>query len=286
MTTLSRLVSSFLLLSAAACGGVASLDSRVVDEEEADRTPSGDGGASRPISGDGDGDGDGVSGITCSPGEGIYCAPPPECVVSYQECLPSGDGWGPCVCEVLSGVGGSHPTSVGDESDFVLGGRGTFGDWDGYLFTAAEAGSTIWPSEIVDSRACVSGTLAPGYEQWAMIGWNIGQDIDPETFQGLTPTAIAPGGIGVEVQVLNPGASGLRVELLSDDLGTESWCAHVPGAGGVIPWSAFSKECWAAGGEPYDRVTPITVVGVLTYAGSDTLPTAFDYCVLHLGPVL
>lgn len=232
-----------------------------------------------------------MSATTCSPGEESYCFPPPECSASHQECLPSGDGWGPCICDVISGVGGSHPTVVleNPDSDFILGGRGTVGDWDGYLFTVAEEGSFIEPNEIIDSNACVSGILAAGYEQWAMIGWNIAQVIDPETFQGLTPLAMSPGGEGVEVQVLNNAGSGLRVVLHSDEAATESWCAPIPPAGGVIPWADFRKECWVTGGagdEVYDGVTPISMVGVLTFSGSDTMPTPFDYCVLHLGPVL
>ncbi len=196
------------------------------------------------------------------------------------------------------GTGGGTGTGGGDgqgsggaasatQADFVVGGRGTImGDptWDGYLFTVAGDMSTIMPAEFTGSELCVSGTLGASYEEWALVGWNIAQEIDPDTFEGGAVNAIAPGGTGVSVQVVNNGGSGLRVQIQSDDQATESWCAPVPAAGGVIPWSSFTKECWAPGGEAYDGVTPIAQVAVQTYAGSDTQPTVFDYCVLHLGP--
>ncbi len=294
-----RHLSPLLCIILSACGGVASTGGEGGD---------GDGDGDRPrrpgsAIGDGDidpvpieGDGDGV---TCRPGEVFICMPPPECATAYMECLPDGSGWGRCVCDVISGVGGTPgvgggPTTGGSaggptdttDSDFVEAGRGTYGGWDGYLFTAAETGSSIRPEAFVGRNLCVSGTLGAAYEEWALVGWNIAQDIDPETFEGGPVNAISPGGTGVEVAVINYGGSGLRVQIQTDENATESWCASVPPAGGTIPWSDFRKECWTTGGEIYDGVTPISMVGVMTYAGSDTLPTAFDFCVLHLGPAL
>jgi hypothetical protein len=65
---------------------------------------------------------------------------------------------------------------------------------------------------------------------------------------------------------------------------TAFWCADVPPAGGVIPWSTFRTTCWNTTGTPYDPSTPIAQIAVQTYNPSDTMPTAFDFCVLHLGP--
>lgn len=58
------------------------------------------------------------------------------------------------------------------------------GTWWGYPFTASSEGSTITPTEFTGPTLAVSGTLGAGYEGWAMIGRNIAQDIDPDTFEG------------------------------------------------------------------------------------------------------
>lgn len=181
------------------------------------------------------------------------------------------------------GDGGDGDAGATD-ADFVEGGRGTVGTWDGYTFTAVGDNSSIMPTEFMGRNLCVTGTLGASYEEWALVGWNIAQEIDPETFMGGAVNSIAPGGTGVEVQVINNGGSGLRVQIQTDDMATESWCAPVPPAGGVIPWGDFKKECWTTGGAAYDGQQPIAQVAVQTYAGSNTTPTSFDYCVIHLGP--
>lgn len=289
-----RHLPTLLFSSAFACGGVASTGSSGAGDGDGDRPrrPSGPNDEGPVgIAGDGDdgsvidGDGDVIGEALCRPGLVSSCPPPAGCAVASQQCAPSGSSWGPCLCDAPAASGGSSGVN-GYEADFVSGGRGTVGVWDGYLFTVAEADSTISPGEILDSNLCVSGTLGPAYEEWAMLGWNIAQEIDPETFEGGAVNAVSPGGVGVEVRTINNGGSGLRVVIQTDESGSESWCAPVPPAGGVIPWSDFRKECWTIGGESYDGVTPISLVGVLTYAGSDTLPTNFDYCVLHLGPAM
>jgi hypothetical protein len=192
-----------------------------------------------------------------------------------------GDGDG----DGLGGGGGGGGEDY--TADFVEAGLGTAGDWNGYLVTAAEAGSSISPSEITTNEVCVSGMLGAGYEEWALVGWNIAQVIDEETGEGGEVQAIAPGGTGVVVDVANLGGSGLRVQIQTDDLGTQSWCAPVPdGGAGVIAWEDFRTECWTTTGEAYDGTTPIAQVAVQTYAASDTTPTEFEYCVLDLGPAL
>lgn len=207
-----------------------------------------DGGPEDPITGDGDGDGD-------------------------------------------TGSGGGATDPNKPDSDFVLGGRGTGTTsdgitWDGYMFTVASdiSTSTIMPAEFTGSNLCVSGLLAAGYEEWALVGWNIAQEIDPETSMGLAVNSIVPGGAGVNVQVVNPGLSPLRVQIQSDMDATEFWCATAPAAGGVIPWSSFTKECWSMGGEPYDPTQPIAQIAVQTYNPSDSVPQPFEFCVVHIGP--
>jgi hypothetical protein len=140
------------------------------------------------------------------------------------------------------------------------------------------------PTEFMEPVLAVSGVLGAGYEEWALIGWNIAQDLDPETLEGGEVRAISPGGAGVNVRVANNAISGLRLQIQTDANASESWCAALPPSGGLVPWSHFTKECWVPGGEVYDGVTPIAVVALVTFASSETVPTLFDFCVLELGP--
>jgi hypothetical protein len=170
-------------------------------------------------------------------------------------------------------------------SGFVVGGLGESGSWRGYVFTAAEAGSSISPGEFLGDVVCAEGSLGASFEEWALVGWNIAQEIDEETLDGGAVNAIVPGGTGVAYDLVNLGGSGLRIQIQADDMGLESWCAPVPPTNpGVIPWGDFRKSCWTQGGEVYDPNTPLAQIAVQTYSGSDTLPTAFEYCVIHLGP--
>lgn len=176
---------------------------------------------------------------------------------------------------------GPHPYP----SDFVEGGLGESGDWRGYVFTAAEESSTIEPEEFLGDVVCADGLLAAGFEEWALVGWNIAQEIDEETLVGGAVSAIVPGGTGVAYNVVNLGTSGLRIQIQADDMGAESWCAPLPDENpGVIPWGDFKKSCWTTGGEVYDPSTPLAQIAVQTYSFSDTQPTGFEYCVIHLGP--
>lgn len=184
------------------------------------------------------------------------------------------------------GDGGADPNKP--DADFVQGGLGQSSDgaWSGYTFSTAETATTttIEPDSFPGSNLCVTGTMAAGYEEWALVGWNIAQELDPETMMGGDVNAIAPGSTGVNVKVRNNGGSGLRVQIQSDEDATESWCLNITGDDVDYPWSAFKKECWTSGGEVYDPATPIAQIAVQTYNGSDTMPTAFDYCVIHIGP--
>src|SRR5690606_38864406 len=128
-----------------------------------------------------------------------------------------------------SGSGGGDGTGGGaatNDADFVIGGLGTGTstdgiEWRGYTFTAKADASSIMPTEFAGTNLCVSGTLAAGYEEWALVGWNIAQEVDPETQEGGAVLSIAPGSTGVNVKVLNNGGSGLRVQIQTDDTGVE-----------------------------------------------------------------
>lgn len=206
---------------------------------------------------------------------------------------PSGDG------DVGDGDGDSGDGDTGDGdgdelspyvSDFVVGGLGESAEtdspkWRGYMFTAAGTNSTISPEEFLGQEICASGQLGANYEEWALVGWNIAQEIDEETLDGGAVNAISPGGSGVAYDIVNLGTSGLRIQIQADDMGVERWCAKVPSTNpGVIPWEDFRKECWNTEGAAYDPSTPLAQIGVQTFAASETLPTEFNYCVIHLGP--
>ena len=177
-----------------------------------------------------------------------------------------------------SSMGGAenYPDSI-----FVEAGRGTSGIWDGYLFTYASEQSQIEPNCFSTSRVCVNGTVGSDYEEFALVGWSIAQDIDPETHLGGNLHAISPGGTGVHVEVHNNLGSQLRVQIQADPSASEFWCAPVPFSGeGNIPWSDFHKECWTTGGEPYDGVTPIVQISV--QVPSSGFEDSFDLCVVDI----
>lgn len=225
-----------------------------------------------------------TDGVVEPPGDGDGDVEPPGdgdgdfALIGDGDGGPIGDG---------DGEGDSGPIGDGDGDGGIFSGRLTSSDgtWDGYTFvTSSENSAVVMPTEFTGSGLCVNGILGGGYEEWALFGWNIAQVLDPVTGEGGAIRAIAPGGTGVNVQVTNNGGSGLRVQIQGDAEASEFWCAALPAVGGTIPWGSFTKECWAPGGEVYDGVTPIAVVGVLTYAGSDTIPTVIDFCVQHIGP--
>ncbi len=167
----------------------------------------------------------------------------------------------------------------------IDGGYAEAGDWRGYLFTDASDDSQISPNEFTGSQTCAAGKLGTSEDAWASIGWLIAQDIDPETFQGLEAHAIAPGGSGMAYQVLNLDSSPLRVELRSFDSPEKIWCAPIAAESGTILWSEFSRDCWEAGGEAYDGMTPISEI-MFTATNAGTMKeTTFNFCLVRLGPV-
>lgn len=186
-------------------------------------------------------------------------------------------GSAPFTCE---GAGVTGPDSV-----FVEGGLGTSGPWQGYFHSFSASSSEVYPDCFSTEQVCVQGTLAAGYDQWVNVGFNIAQDVDPETLEGGEVRAISPGGDGVRVEVENFGGSSLRVQIQADLEANEFWCAPLPLSGsGVLRWEDFRKECWLPGGEQYDGVTPIVQIVVQSYATSDSQPTLFHYCLIDIAP--
>lgn len=207
-----------------------------------------------------------------------------------------------CACgtpnEEIVGESGEEvaivPESNGSETSdwsFVSGGLGTSqdGSWRGYFWSSARVGSSITPDSFTGDSVCVSGRLGAGYEHWAMVGWNIAQEIDPVTGEGGLLWAIEPGGSGLRVALSNELGNDLRLQIQTDASGADSYCAAVPeGGSGVVPWSSFTKACWlgSEAGPAYSPAIQIAQVAVAVFANSNSAPTSFSYCVLDLGPAL
>lgn len=188
-------------------------------------------------------------------------------------------------------MGGAGGADSGDSvtSDFVIDGLGTNGDWSGFLWTLAAtagettAGSSIYPSEILDNEVCVSGTLGASYEDWAEVGWNVNQPRDPDTGEGLLPLETTPTGTGVSYDLINLGGNELRLAL--HDTSGNQWCASLPPISGrfsgSIAYHEFFSDCWMSFDSPYAGEGFAHIL-VQSIAGSDTSETAFEYCVFNL----
>ncbi len=190
--------------------------------------------------------------------------------------IPAGDGDG-------DGDGdGAEPPS-----EFATNGFGsTANGWEGYLFTVPDAvGGNITPAEgaaFVGPSLCAKGMTGASYEGFGIIGFNIAQEIDPETMAGGDPVEIAPGGTGVQVKIVN-NVAGTQMRVQLQDNALTSWCAPIPAAGeGIITWDQFNTTCWNGMGSGYDPTTPISQVMVQAVSGSDMVPTAFDFCIVNL----
>lgn len=188
---------------------------------------------------------------------------------------------------IVLGTGGAAPT--GPASTFAVDGLGTTPNgWTGYLWTAVDdLGGVIAPTDgFVGTSLCAEGYTGASWEGFGIIGFNIAQEIDPETLIGGVELEIAPSGTGVSVDVINNAGSSLRVQI-QNNLGT-FWCAAVPASGtGLIPWSSFNTQCWTDefgmsntgafyGGEPISQVM------VQAPSNSNLTQTPFDFCIISL----
>ncbi len=212
-----------------------------------------------------DGDGDGSGGAGDDDGSDTGGASP-----STGGTSPSGSGGAPV----------SMPEYP--DADFVTRGLGEVDHWRGYLFTVTSDDASVTPESFTGSNICVTGTVTDDLESFAMVGFNLAQEVEPVTLVAGEALPTLPGGQGIQIEVVNNTNSLLRIALNSDEAGTEQWCALAPASGsGMIPWGDFRKECWASGGAVYDPTQPITQVYV--QVPSQGAPHNFDYCVVHLG---
>lgn len=195
--------------------------------------------------------------------------------------LPGGSGG------LILGSGGSAPT--GPASTFAVDGFGTTPNgWSGYLWTAVDDwGGVITPTDgFVGTSLCAEGYTGADWAGFGIIGFNIAQEVDPETLAGGLELEIAPSGTGVSVDVVNRGGSSLRVQIQNNS-GT-FWCAAVPGSGtGLIPWGSFNTQCWTdefgmSNTGAFYAGEPISQVMVQAPSSSNLTQTPFDFCVISL----
>jgi hypothetical protein len=130
------------------------------------------------------------------------------------------------------------------------------------------------------------------------LGWNIAQEIDPETNEPGQINSIVPGWSGVDVEIQNSAATPLLVMLTEAEDGGRRFCARLDESGrGRIAWGEFSTDCGelnfsglggaggvgnAPPGEAYDPETPIAQILIVAAGPSETQPTAFDFCVMSI----
>jgi hypothetical protein len=156
----------------------------------------------------------------------------------------------------------------------------TSGDWSGYAWTAvAGNGSTLAPADFTGlaagERLCITGTVAasPDYSGVAILGLNLNQPPD-----GSEPGTVVPALEGLLVDVDNPGASELRVEIEGPP--SQRWCAPLVGSG-FIPFTSFNTECWSDEGEAYAG-QPLSTAMIMV-PGQDSADVFYDFCLDGLG---
>lgn len=179
--------------------------------------------------------------------------------------------------------------------------RGTGPEWDGELFTLATDSSLVWPDEFGSCDFCVSGQVGAALSEWAAVGWNIAQEIDPETMEAGAALAIEPVGERLAVKIEDHVGTPLVVMLREQESGGRRWCAAFSPPVQEIPWEDFSTDCGSladpqsgeegagpsgdAQVEPYEPTIPIAQILIVVPAQSESVPTSFDFCLLDLSPV-
>lgn len=193
--------------------------------------------------------------------------------------LPGGTGG------IILGTGGAPS---GPASTFAVDGLGTTPNgWRGYLWTAVDdLGGVISPTDgFVGNSLCAEGYTGPYWEGFGIVGFNISQEIDPETLVGGAELEIAPGGTGVSVNVVNLAGTSLRIQIQNNS-GT-FWCAPAPASSGLVPWSSFNTQCWTnefgmSNTGTYYAGQPISQVMVQAPSASNVSQTPFEFCVISL----
>ena len=185
------------------------------------------------------------------------------------------------------------PSEAATPSLFATGGLGedSVAGWEGYLFTTTEEpnlGTTIVPEEgeaFVGSDLCVSGSVAADedYGGFAMLGWNISQTINEETFEGEEANEIEVTGTGITYNIVNNNPStSLRIQLQDNSESDEGrWCADVTSTSGTILWKDFNTTCWNGLGDDFSAGTSISSIAIQV-AGAAADDVIFDFCLVDL----
>lgn len=210
------------------------------------------------------------------------------CGVACDGGLACSAGTCGCAAGANCGGGGDGDGDGDGGGDGEYGGYITSGTWKGYAWTAVGGDATITPEEfgeVYDFPLCASGAVQPGYDNVAMVGWNINQPAEDDP----VGSTVTPAMDGITVSITNNLTTQLRIQIQGPNGGTDEndrWCAEI-GAGGAdifVPFSSFNTKCWPLGptdtpGNPYAG-EPLSAVLILV-PGPDPTGTAteFNFCV-------
>ena len=182
----------------------------------------------------------------------------------------------------VAGAGGSTAGQV--DSTFATDGYGTSGAWSGYLFTANDAMTTVSPAcptpcfVGAGAKLCASGSVGATYGSFAMIGYNVNQNVS-----GTAPATWTTTGTGISVNVSNPGQTPMRIKVT---VGTTDYCTDLSTAGGAQTkvWADFKTMCWGTAGVVLPAGSAITSVA-LQVPGTEAAATPYNFCVVNLAPM-
>lgn len=200
---------------------------------------------------------------------------------------------GTCGCEAgasCDGGGGNGTGGGGGIGDGEFGGYLTSGTWKGYAWTSASGDATISPAdfgETTDFPLCASGTVNPGYDNVAMVGWNINQPPEDDP----TGAEVLPALDGITVSITNNQTppTQLRLQIQGPNGATDAnnrWCAEI-GTGGAnifVPYSSFNTKCWPLGptdmpGNPYAGEPIVAVMVMVPGPDPAGAATNFNFCI-------
>jgi hypothetical protein len=119
-----------------------------------------------------------------------------------------------------------------------------------------------------------------------MVGMNTNQD----RTGGAVAAQWTSTGVGILVNVSNPGGSPLRLQIQTNETGSvaQVWCAMITqfDQNVIVLWSDFKTQCWNNSGSTYDQsMAGIATVMVLVPGTAQTGGYDFDFCVNDMTPV-
>ena len=110
----------------------------------------------------------------------------------------------------------------------------------------------------------------------------LGVNLNQAQAVGSEALTVTPGGVGVNVNVLNSGGSPLRLQIQGPTgafNANDRWCANIIGPVQFIPWGSFNTQCWDNSGLPYAN-QPLTSAAVIV--PGNNFATPFDFCLQAL----